>query len=195
MKRMSECEILKEKNNYPKECFAESHNSNHCLCDDTKLLIIGTITPKDFDYFYCSPRNKIFGYIDEITGSNLKELKQQLNTATSRVQKDEIIDKIKDRLKANKTAFIDVMKYVIRDKNKIQSHDDTAIEYYSVDNKTLDKIKNIGIVICNNRLSQNIIAEKFNVNKDFITYIPQRGKGAFKSKWLFEIKKKLGKPL
>lgn len=191
MKQMSDCVILKEKDNYPKECFAESHNFAHCLCNGTKLVIIGTITPKDFDYFYCAPRNKIFGYIDEAIGTNLKVLKNDLNSSNNAAAKAKIKNDIKNILIKNKIAFIDVMKYVIRNKNKTQSHDDTAIEYYSVDDATLSKIKDSSTIICNNRLSQNIVAKKFNVKKDDITYIPQRGKGSSKSNWINGIKAKL----
>lgn len=73
--------MLNAKRNLPDQnCFDESHNVNNCLTNDTKLVIIGTITPKNFDYFYCAPRNKIYGYIDEATGkTHLKDLKNQLN--------------------------------------------------------------------------------------------------------------------
>lgn len=189
MKELSEIKIINESKKYPRKCFDESHNGSHCLCNDTKLVIIGTITPKDFDYFYCAPRNKIYGYIDEVVGSNLKGLKQQLNATTSSIVKHNIVKKIKDTLKTNKIAFIDVMKYVIRDPKRIYSHDDPAIIYYSVDCATLSKIKNPSIIICNNRLSQSIVS-KITGYSD-ITYIPQRGKGSSKSNWLNGIKDKL----
>ena len=193
MEELSDKEILLKKNKYPEDCFDESHNYDHCLHNDTKLVIIGTITPKGFDYFYCAQRNKIFGYIVESIGSNLKELRQKINATaeTNKTARQNIVDDIKQVLITNKIAFIDIMKYVIRYKTKVNSHDDKAIEYYSIDDKTLGIIKNSGIIICNNRLSQSIVAKKFKVDVCNINYIPQRGKGSSKENWVAGIRKHL----
>ena len=123
MKQLNEKEILNKKLEYKKECFDESHNSDNCLDADTKLVIIGTITPKNFDYFYCAPRNKIFGYIDEICKTNLKQLKEKLNSSNNLTEKQKIVSEIIDILKENKIAFIDTFKCVLRNQNKIYSHD------------------------------------------------------------------------
>lgn len=190
MQKITESEMFKWKNKYL-ECFDESHNANNVLCSDTKLVIIGTITPKNFDYFYCSPRNRIFGYIDEVVGSNLKELKIKLNASKNESDKQKIIVDIKKFLTDNKIAFVDAMKYVIRDKNKINSHDDTAIKYYSIDENTLKTINDYSIIICNSRISQDIVSKIFNINKNALSYIPQRGKNSTKLNWLSGIKEKL----
>ena len=190
MQKITESKMFELKNKYL-ECFDESHNADNVLCSDTKLVIIGTITPKNFDYFYCAPRNKIFGYIDEVAGSNLKELKIKLNASKNESEKQKIIVDIKNILTDNKIAFVDAMKYVIRDKDKINSHDDTAIKYYSIDENTLNMINDYSIIICNSRLSQEIVSKIFNINKNELTYIPQRGKDSTKLNWLNGIKEKL----
>ncbi len=190
MQKITESKMFELKNKYL-ECFDESHNADNVLCSDTKLVIIGTITPKNFDYFYCAPRNKIFGYIDEVVGSNLKELKIKLNASKNESEKQKIIVDIKNILTDNKIAFVDAMKYVIRDKDKINSHDDTAIKYYSIDENTLNMINDYSIIICNSRLSQEIVSKIFNINKNELTYIPQRGKDSTKLNWLNGIKEKL----
>lgn len=192
MQEITENKMFKLKNKYLK-CFDESHNANNVLCSDTKLVVIGTITPKKFDYFYCSPRNRIFGYIDEVVGSHLKELKIMLNASKNKSGKQTKIVEIKKILTDNKIAFVDAMKYVIRDKDKINSHDDTAIKYYSIDENTLKTIKDYSIIICNSRLSQDIVSKIFNIDKNDLTYIPQRGKNSTKSNWVSEIKEKLYK--
>lgn len=190
MQKITESKMFELKNKYL-ECFDESHNADNVLCSDTKLVIIGTITPKNFDYFYCAPRNKIFGYIDEVVGSNLKELKIKLNASKNESEKQKIIVDIKNILTDNKIAFVDAMKYVIRDKDKINSHDDTAIKYYSIDENTLNMINDYSIIICNSRLSQEIVSKIFNINRNKLTYIPQRGKDSTKLNWLNGIKEKL----
>lgn len=190
MQKITEGKIFELKNKYL-ECFDESHNADNVLCPNTKLVIIGTITPKNFDYFYCAPRNRIFGYIDKAVGSNLKELKIKLNASKNESEKQKMIVDIKNILTDNKIAFVDAMKYVIRDKDKINSHDDTAIKYYSIDENTLKKINDYSIIICNSRLSQEIVSKIFNINKNELTYIPQRGKDSKKSNWLDGIKEKL----
>lgn len=192
MQKITENKMLELKNEYL-ECFDESHNGDNILCLDTKLVIMGTITPKNFDYFYCAPRNRIFGYIDEAVGSNLKELKIKLNISKNESEKQKIIVDIKKILTDNKIAFVDAMKYVIRDKDKINSHDDTAIKYYSIDGNTLKTINDYSIIICNSRLSQDIVSKIFNINKNELTYIPQRGKNSTKLNWLSGIKEKLNK--
>lgn len=42
-----------------------SFNKETTLNKDTKLVIVGTITPPNTKYFYCSYYNRIYGYIDE----------------------------------------------------------------------------------------------------------------------------------
>lgn len=68
-----------DKNVY--ECVS-SFNSQHCVMAETKIIIVGTITPPkgtNCGYFYIAPRNNIYGYIDAARGTNLKELKNKLN--------------------------------------------------------------------------------------------------------------------
>ena len=128
----------------------ESINKENCLTEKTKLLIIGTLTPpKGQGYFYTSPNNKIYGYIDETLGTNLKELKSKLNGN----KPETVVKEIKSTLQSQGIAFLDVIKFAIRDKTSCL---DSDIIQFSLDFDSFKKItncKNITIV-CNSRNSE-----------------------------------------
>ena len=175
-----------------------SFNQETTLNEETKLVIVGTITPPDTKYFYCSYYNFIYGYIDEalkLSGSenSLKKLKYGL----SRVDNDRIriellspteiksrVDKIKSILKTNKIAFLDTMDKVIRRRN---SPYDKDILYYSVDYENLKQLKNFKnvTVIANSKLACALCKEA-GVN---FTYLAQRG--GRKEEWLNAISEAL----
>lgn len=104
------------------ECVS-SFNSQHCVTDDTKIIIVGTITPPqgtNNGYFYTAPRNNIYGYIDEARGTNLKELKNKLNGGNlTNLQKTQIVNEIKDVLREQQIAFLDIMDKAIRKKGRV----------------------------------------------------------------------------
>ena len=175
-----------------------SFNQKTTLNEETKLVIVGTITPPNTKYFYCSYYNRIYGYIDEalqLSGpeDSLKMLKFGLSEVNNNriaidLLNDTIIesrvDKIKSILKAKKIAFLDTMSRVIRERN---SPYDKDILYYSVDYKSLEDLKKLKkvTVIANSKLASALCKEA-GVN---FTYLAQRG--GEKREWLNMISKAL----
>lgn len=160
-----------------------SFNKETTLNEETKLVIVGTITPPNTKYFYCSYYNRIYGYIDEalqLSGpeDSLKMLKLGLSEVNNgRIAIDLLndteiksrVEKIKSILKAKKIAFLDTMRRVIRKSN---SPYDKDILYYSIDYAKLEqlkKLKNV-TVIANSKLAC-ALCEEAGVN---FTYLSQR---------------------
>ena len=189
-------------NTSDKEKFSleSSFNQETTLNEETKLVIVGTITPPNTKYFYCSYYNFIYGYIDEalkLSGSenSLKKLKYGLSKVDNHRIRIELlspteiksrVDKIKSILKTNKIAFLDTMDKVIRKRN---SPYDKDILYYSVDYASLEqlkKLKNV-TVIANSKLASALCNEA-GVN---FTYLAQRG--GKKEEWLNTISEALTK--
>ena len=187
-------------NTSDKEKFSleSSFNQETTLNEETKLVIVGTITPPNTKYFYCSYYNFIYGYIDEalkLSGSenSLKKLKYGLSKVDNHRIRIELlssteiksrVDKIKCILKTNKIAFLDTMDKVIRKSN---SPYDKDILYYSVDYTRLEKLKKLKnvTVIANSKLASALCNEA-GVN---FTYLAQRG--GRKEEWLNMISKAL----
>ena len=172
-----------------------SFNKETTLNKDAKLVIVGTITPPNTKYFYCSYYNRIYGYIDEalqLSGSknSLKMLKIGLSEVNNKKIAIDLlndtnikckVDEIKSILKANKIAFLDTMRRVIRKRN---SPYDKDILYYSVDYANLEqlkKLKNV-TVIANSKLA-GALCEEAGVN---FTYLSQRKDK--KETWLDKIR-------
>ena len=175
-----------------------SFNKETTLNEETKLVIVGTITPPNTKYFYCSYYNRIYGYIDDalqLSGpeDSLKMLKLGLSEVNNRriaidlLNDTEIksrVEKIKSILKVNKIAFLDTMSRVIRKRN---SPYDKDILYYSVDYANLEqlkKLKNV-TVIANSKLA-GALCEEAGVN---FTYLSQRKDK--KETWLDKIRELL----
>ena len=172
-----------------------SFNKETTLNKDTKLVIVGTITPPNTKYFYCSYYNRIYGYIDEalqLSGSknSLKTLKLGLSEVNNKkiaidLLNDTIIkskvDEIKSILRAKKIAFLDTMFRVIRKSN---SSYDKDILYYSVDYAKLERLKQLKnvTVIANSKLAC-ALCEEAGVK---FTYLSQRKDK--KETWLDKIR-------
>lgn len=164
------------------EEYATSFNSKNCVTQETELIIVGTITPPEGKgYFYTAPRNKIYGYIDEVRGTNLKALKVGLNSGATKV------DDIVKTLKEQRIAFLDVMHSVVR---KQESCADDDISAFCLDFDTFQAVftqgNNIKKVICNSRLAEDCYKE---IKKELrclpeAEYIPQRSRIPHKQKWL-----------
>lgn len=174
LKKLTEIEFENIKNNINYsdgfEC-VESCNQKNCVTEQTKLIIVGTITPPEgAGYFYTAPRNKIYGYIDQaLDNTNLKGLKKELLNSPNNV---DIINKIKDTLIENKIAFLDVIKFAIR---REDSPYDNDIKYYTIDKNCFAKNKN-AVYICNSKLAQKCfleICEELGVKLNCI-YLSQR---------------------
>lgn len=193
-KKLTESEFLKKvlelsiPDNLIGRCFNEK------TAEDTKLIIIGTITPPKTEYFYCSYYNRIYGYIDEAlakaskTGpKTLKELKiglQEVNNSKIKIRllpksdSKKNIEQIKTILSTNGIAFLDVMEKVIR--KKVSPYD-KDIMYYTLATSYFDDIKNKdGITfIANSQLAKQC-AEEMGL-KDVILLSQRADK---KEKWV-----------
>lgn len=175
-KKLTEPEFLKKvrKLSIPDRLIGSCFNKETTLNKDTKLVIIGTITPPKTEYFYCSYYNRIYGYIDEAlaqvskTGSKtLKELKkglQEVNNSKVKISLLPVsdIEKNKEQIKTILSkigiAFLDVMKEVIRKK---ESPYDKDIEYYTLAINDFNGFKNKdGItIIANSKLAKQCTEE------------------------------------
>lgn len=166
--------------------FVRSFNASNCLTKDTKLVIVGTITPpKGNGYFYTAPRNRIYGYIDAHFGNTeLKDLKSKLSNVN--FNSVNVVDDIKKTLIQRKIAFLDVFEYVIR---KTGSSSDSDIDYVSLDCDSFAQIPAGAGVICNSRLAEWC----YNMIKGQNSYLPTgeycSQRFAKKVDWINTIKK------
>ena len=155
-----------------------SCNSRNCVDENTRLIIVGTITPPEgAGYFYTSPYNKIYGYIDAALDTDLKAKKKILHET-----KDlSVINEIIDILKSKGIAFLDVFDSVIRKQN---SPYDDDIKYYTLDIDSFKKNINAKFV-CNSRLAEKCfleICETLGIDNPNYIYLSQR-KGT-KNLWI-----------
>lgn len=174
-----------EKNIYEE---VTSLNCQNCLMDDTEIIIVGTITPTEGmrnGYFYTSPRNRIYGYIDAARGTSLVKKKTDLMQEPLSKKRKQIISEVKNELKEQKIAFLDVMGSAIRRKG---SHADSDIKCYTLDYSAFSTIqKNVKKVICNSKLAEycyNIIRTKI-LNLPVATYLSQRN--GTRERWIKEL--------
>lgn len=161
-----------------------SFNKQSTICPETKLVIVGTITPPETKYFYCSYYNRIYGYIDAAlkglkrsSGHSLKELKQGLSKCAKKginlLPKHEInkrVKEIKSILSNNNIAFLDVMSNVIRNKNTYLDND---IKYYVPAKNVFKKIGPNAVIIANSKLAFDCV-KKILSNRRNIKYLSQR---------------------
>ena len=162
---------VKEKSLQNKALLAQSFNSETTLNEETKLIIVGTLTPPTAKYFYCSYLNRIYGYIDEAlkelgrSGKEpLKGLKvglseyKNISLLTDKEEIKERVDKIKEILSRNKIAFLDVMDRAIRLKEGSCYDDD--IDCYTLAEKDFKRINASGAtIIANSRLAEKCVKE------------------------------------
>ena len=173
----------------PVNCeWAKSFNDESTLDENTKYLIIGTLTPPQgrgkcnnssfLGYFYCSDKNDMFEFIDKAFPNRsikLVELKRQFKDNNwDPLYKEEI----KKELKERKIAFLDVVKeaYV-----KVGSSKDDDIDSYRCDYEAFQNIKDDIKIVANSAnalVALKHILYKNNdsslVNKFNPTLIPQR---------------------
>lgn len=172
-------------NNYE---FVENFNKHNCVTKNTRLIIVGTITPPkgmENGYFYTAPRNRIYGYIDEAKGTNLKTLKKSLFVEQ---KNSDIVNQIKEVLKENNIAFLDIMKYSIRKKD---SPYDADIVHFALDIESFKNTPFDTFFICNSKLAETgylTICKNLNRKVNYI-YLSQRF--ATKKEWVDAIKNHL----
>ena len=163
-------------------------NSQHCVTSDTEIIIVGTITPPagvSNGYFYTASRNRIYGYIDEARGTDLNNLKKELNKHICPAEKAIRINDIKKMLMNNNIAFLDIMKTAIR---KGKSPYDKDIKYHSLDFDAFKSLPKGVRIICNSLLAEKSFNEIINEIgiKYSCNYLSQRrGK---KSDWIAFLK-------
>ena len=132
-----------------------SFNSQNCMTEDTEIIIVGTITPTEGmkNGYYTASRNRIYGYIDAARGTSLVKKKTDLMQESLSEKRKQIISEVKNELKEQKIAFLDVMGSAIRCKG---SHADSDIKCYTLDYPVFSTVpKNVKKVICNSRLAEN----------------------------------------
>ena len=144
---LSSNDELEEKAKENNREIVKSFNDETTLSKETRLLIIGTLTPPKTNYFYCSCYNRIYGYIDEALKQlgksgeqTLKELKRGFQRVRNNVVKIKLLtkveikrkkDKIKEILRQNGIAFYDVVDKAIRKK---ETPYDKDIMYFTLAN-------------------------------------------------------------
>ena len=164
-----------------------SFNKQSTICPETKLVIVGTITPPETKYFYCSYYNRIYGYIDaaleELNRSpnhSLKGLKKGLSKCAKKgidlLPNNEINERVKEIgniLSNNGIAFLDVMSNVIRNKN---TYLDKDIECYVLAKDDFKKIGPKTMIIANSKLAFDCVKKILlnRLNRNNIKYLSQR---------------------
>ena len=117
-----------------------SFNCNHAIDSNTKLIIVGTLTPPDGrknGYFYSADGNGVYGLLDNYFSGNSNFLKLKENLINTQVNKEQCVEDIKKELKRFDIAFLDVIDYAIAPTN---SPDDNYIQYFNLD---YDSFKNV----------------------------------------------------
>ena len=157
-----------------KDLIAYSNNKRTTYdSSSTRLLIVGTLTPPNADYFYCSKFNRIYGYIDEATKNkesfkSLKVLKKELNESLSKKTKQILIKEIRDVLSKYGIAFLDVMEKAIR--KKVSPYDaDISIYVLAENDFKMAKSKQSLTIIANSRLASDCLKKMGIVDHVFLS--------------------------
>lgn len=186
---------------------AESFNRETTLDDNTKLLIVGTLTPpKGKGKYFYSTRKTIYECIDKALNNDNKLiiLKNKFkNYNDSNSNKDEVDlnneivrNKIKEHLQQNKIAFLDVVKYAVRNK---RSSDDKDIMVAELDYDAFKDLKNVKTVIVNSEAAKDafdkIIQKNKSEGKEYRysekIYLSQIRRGFNEEEWVNTIKEAL----
>lgn len=179
---------IKSSTNYSL-CHSFNYDSN--INKNTKLVIVGTLTPKKgraVGYFYSSPTNRMFEILDSYflsknQQSNLKTIKSQL---IKNPHDKNVIQQLKNELHKHQIALLDVIDYTVA--SDLTASDDEIIKF-NLDYKTFETIKNRNIIfVCNSRNAEfalNIISNKLNKNFqiDFAPQIWRKSKQAIQQRW------------
>lgn len=164
----------------------QSFNHNNAIDGNTKVIIIGTLTPykgRQSGYFYSAPSNPTFGILDSYFGCNtFSKLKSKLSKLK---QNKTVIEDIKEALKKYHIAFLDVVKEAI---SPISSPADNAIKELILDYDSFKNINKDVVFICNSRAAEYALCkiQKKNNTTNTILYAPQIArikKGKKQSLW------------
>jgi len=128
--------------------------------DNTKCIIVGTMTPPHFNFFYCS-NNKLYEYIDAyFNNNNLVNAKKEINAIKPEEKNalNERINNMKNILYEKGIVFLDVFKEVLRNPKKKESAADSDIIFGTLDYGSFDKIQNYNKI---ELIFDNHLAEKY----------------------------------
>lgn len=189
LKELYEIDEIIKRDSVPEERVAKCYNEESTLSEDTKLVIVGTLTPPNTQYFYCSPSNRIYGYIDEAA----KECRKFKESLKDLKQNKGAVEKIRSVLKGYGIAFLDVMGKAIR--KEVSSKDSDIAFFCLADKDKFDQIaanRKIKIIV-NSRLAEKLakklIPDAVVSDKERFQFLSQRrGK---KEDWLETIKSAL----
>lgn len=143
-----------------------SHNNETVFNEKTTILIVGTITPANSAYFYCSPYNRMYFYLDSALGTGLKENKPKKDDSDKLKKED--VENIKRILRENNIAFLDVFSKVERKKDSPKDTDIVKAELAYNAFKKCDIERDTLHIIANSRLAWaelNVIFEENKINK------------------------------
>lgn len=168
-----------------------SFNGNSNFDENTKIIIVGTLTPKkgrDNGYFYSSPTNRMLEILDTYFLSKNKQSKLLAikNKLIQKPQDKTIIAELKSELAKNNIALLDVVKTAIA--STVTASDDEIIEF-DLDYETFAKLKNQNVVyICNSLNAEyalNLIAKNNNqtMKIDYAPQIWRRTKQIIQNRW------------
>lgn len=109
-----------------------SFNNNPTIDSNTKLIIVGTLTPPEGrknGYFYSADGNGVYGLLDNYFAgkSNFLNLKNKLIASSNKAQ---CVEDIKNELKKFNIAFLDVIDCAIA---STTSPNDNEILYFNLD--------------------------------------------------------------
>lgn len=112
----------------------QSFNRKSAVNNDTKMIIVGTLTPPDGrknGYFYSAPKNRVYNLLDNYFENqdrrcNLSDLKKELISKETS-GKTSIVNQIINELQNHNIAFLDVIDFAIASKNS--SKDDDILDF------------------------------------------------------------------
>lgn len=170
--KCNQCVI--NKSNIPQNYeYCKSFNEDHAIDENTKVIIVGTLTPHDGrqnGYFYSARKNPTYGILDDYFGQNkFLELKSKL---ISNPQDKNVIKKIKKELQNKHIAFLDVVKEAI---SPILSPADDDIDSLILDYGSFRNINTNIVFICNSLAAEYALCkiQKKNNTTNTILYAPQ----------------------
>ena len=145
-----------------------SFNCNHAIDSNTKLIIVGTLTPPEGrknGYYYSAGMNGVYSLLDNYLAdkSNFLNLKNKLIASSNKAQ---CVDNIINELKKFNIAFLDVIDCAIA---STTSPDDNEILYFNLDfgsfKNVLDTLSEFNFVCTSKNAVEGLlcILKKFGI--------------------------------
>ena len=149
------------KSNNKTNLLDRSFNSETVANINTKVVIVGTYTPKSGrtnGYYYTSSRrNYMYKIIDnyfELNGELIDKKEYLINHPGDK----NTIDDIKTIFIRLNIAFIDVIDYAVSPDDDAS---DDAIEFFSLDRNIFNKVNKDAVFICNSKKSKHAFEKMF----------------------------------